>query len=339
MFNSVKNENTVTLSIIYTQEYLDQQFIDTGVKQSIFNQRNIRNLSIDTMTAEQRADLLEIGWSGSSIGNKFGSRIHQYQIGKNYATGKPVPEKGDAVKFDHEPSDEELLQLLSELANEKRRIKLEVAELLPAWRAEHTALKIEEEAKREAAKKVTEQHRKRNAELLEQERVKAVTINWQDDGTALFDLREGISIVSGLEFDNRFGSWSKEVTGIDRRESNGFMYDGSLITDGTQELFKNDYRVFLVAATTGSRKYNTTNYQVVVLEDGKLFKTDVTDNDDKPGWALRMRAGIEELLKVTQVVEQTVSIPTELAQQIFDKLNESTSITALELAETLAKLI
>ncbi len=317
--------NSVTVKVQYTKEQQNRAFVETGKR--IDSEE--REIDIDTMTSEQRSDLLVISWHTTSR-FRTASTINHSRISKEFSTNEPCIDDGDTISFDSVPTDDELLKLMSELAEEKRVIQAEVAELLPAWREADKARKIEEESQRKAKAARYEELDRQREEKRERERIEAVTINWEN-GKALFDLDNGLSIASGLSYDHRWNSWTKEITGIDRHQKNGYMFEGDWVAKGTVELDENERRVFLLASMTGSNKYRATDYQVVELVDGKLVKhDDLHDDDDKPGWALRMRDGISELLQSDEPVVTTITITTELAQRILVALSLNDQILADE---------
>ena len=317
--------NSVTVTVQYTKDQQDKLFIETGKR--IDHEK--RELSIDDMTIEQRTDLLTINWTGGNFGP--GSSVHLYRLSEEFRTKKPCVGTGDIVYFDSVPTDEELLKLMSELAEEKRAMMTKVAELLPAWREADAIRKAEEEEQRIKRAARDEEREQRRDKEREQKRIETVTINWEN-GTALFDLHNGLCIASGLSYDHRWQSWVKEITGIDRDKKNGYMYEGSFVNEGTVELDENEHRVFLVASETGSNKYRTMFYQVVELVDGKLVqREELFDDDDKPGWALRMRGGIADLLQAIEPVAATITITTELAQRILVALSLNDQSLADEL--------
>lgn len=324
--------NSVTVKVQYTKDQRNRVFVETG--KSIDSEE--RKLDIDTMTSEQRSDLLVISWHTTSR-FRSASTIEHSRVSKEYSTNKPCVGTGDTISFDHVPTDEDLLKLMSELAEEKRQVQAEVVELMPAWREADKARKIEEEAQRKRKAARDEEWQQRRDEEREQKRVEGVVINWSN-GTALFDLHNGLCVASGLSYDHRWQSWVKEITGIDRSKNNGYMYEGEFVSEGTVELDENERRVFLVASETGSNKYRTTFYQVVVLENGELECEDLHDDDDKPGWALRMREGISELLgNVSE--ERTINIPEILLKAVFEQLNRSSLEDVQELAISVADLL
>jgi hypothetical protein len=191
--------------------------------------------------------------------------------------------KATRVMVSEKLSDGELLSHLLKSARDKAKYDAICEARYKAHRAEQMKQSIKESQERECK---------------EAERIaKLTTIEWQDDGTAIHDLYDAINVISRLEFDHRWKSWVKEITGVDREASNGYMYTGQFLQDGTVEITKGERRLFLVAAESGSRKYRTCYYTVVELtEEGTLKKHDIDDNDDKRGWALRMRNDIEALL-------------------------------------------
>jgi hypothetical protein len=109
----------------------------------------------------------------------------------------------------------------------------------------------------------------------------------------LFD--EAIA-VSDLATDHRWKKWVKYVDEIDPAQSNGYAFKGDFVKQGTIEYTPAE-RLLLVAATTGSRNHQTTNYRIVRMHaDGSLEATDIRDSDKERGWALRMRPQVEALL-------------------------------------------
>lgn len=311
--------NSVTVRIEYTKGQQDRTFIETGKRVD----RENRYLSIDDMTTEQRTDLLVIEWNAiSRFANRNGSTIRHSRLSKRIGTSEPCVGYGDNIYFDHVPSDEELLKLMSELADEKRTLQAEVAELLPAWREAEALHKAEEEEQSKAKAIRDEECEERRAGEREEKSREAVIINWKN-GTALFDLANGLSVASELGYDHRWRSWTKEITGINRSQKNGYMYEGSFVNEGTVELEQTERRVFLVASETGSNKYRAMYYQVVELVDGKLIKHDnLFDADETPGWALRMREGISELLEIgNEEKPPQIVISMELAQRIMVALS------------------
>lgn len=98
--------------------------------------------------------------------------------------------------------------------------------------------------------------------------------------------------------DWRFMSWVKEVQSINPQGTNGFAFEGLFLPQGTIEIEPKP-RVFLIRTTTGSRKYQTAHYSVVVMEASgelKLYPTIYTTNRTS-GWALRIRDQIIELVE------------------------------------------
>ena len=99
------------------------------------------------------------------------------------------------------------------------------------------------------------------------------------------------------EPDSRFRHWVKQVENVDTEVANGYAFEGKFINEGTIEIAV-EPAVFLVKTVRGSRKYQTATYNVVIMDgDGKLSLADIRTTDAKPGWALRIRDKVAELVQ------------------------------------------
>lgn len=101
---------------------------------------------------------------------------------------------------------------------------------------------------------------------------------------------------AGVEHDRRHQSWAKAVTAVGT-QTNGYAFEGKFVKDGTVEV---DIQptVFLVMTTTGSRKYQTREYSVVLMDaEGGLTVTDVRTTSETSGWALRIREQVRALVE------------------------------------------
>lgn len=118
------------------------------------------------------------------------------------------------------------------------------------------------------------------------------------DGKAKIDLFDTLFVVAELDKDERWNSWCKEVVSVDPSQSNGYYFRGEFVneSEGTVELDAQN-RLFLVAATDGSRKYQTTTYRAVMLKDGVFSRVEGIETDNSTGgWSLRIRDQIAEAL-------------------------------------------
>lgn len=102
---------------------------------------------------------------------------------------------------------------------------------------------------------------------------------------------------SKLDTDHRFKKWARIVQKIDATKKDGFAFVGPYFEPGTSELDISKPLVILVASETGSMKYRTTSYQVVILSvDGGFEITDISTTNKPAGWALRIRDKVAALL-------------------------------------------
>lgn len=99
------------------------------------------------------------------------------------------------------------------------------------------------------------------------------------------------------EPDSRFRHWVKQVESVDTEVASGYAFEGKFINEGTIEIAV-EPTVFLVKTVRGSRKYQTATYNVVIMdENGNLSLTDIRTTDARPGWALRIRDKVAELVQ------------------------------------------
>jgi len=66
--------------------------------------------------------------------------------------------------------------------------------------------------------------------------------------------------------DHRYKQWAKRITRVDTSKSNGYAFEGDFVDSGTVE-YEPGPALFLVAVTNGSRKYNTTHYEIIYMDD------------------------------------------------------------------------
>lgn len=98
-----------------------------------------------------------------------------------------------------------------------------------------------------------------------------------------------------VPYDRRFKSWVKRVEAVDRSGTNGGAFEGEFLPEGTVEV--EGPAVFLVHTKTGSRKYQTGHYHVILLDrEGNLRPTGIQTTDTERGWALRIRDAVADLV-------------------------------------------
>jgi hypothetical protein len=270
MFNTAKT----TFRYLLSDEAQKRHLIETG--QFISPSGSVK-LELTQLTPQQRQRLLDYNLPHNWTGSDFVT----YEIERSFLS--PPRIVGNPVRFDAPPTVEEIFAHLDRMTAEYPAAQAQLASLV----AEHKAKLAAEEAKREAA-------REREREAAERARQQATIIPWKEDGTAIVDLEAALFAASGDDQDR--GGWILEVSGIDPANKQR-MFLGEYVEEGTVEV-KRQRRVYLVASKSGSRKYQTTTYRVVVMTElGLLERTDITTDDDKPGWQLRIRDQVAELLK------------------------------------------
>lgn len=115
--------------------------------------------------------------------------------------------------------------------------------------------------------------------------------------TQIRELEKEALAASGLPLDHRFKKWVKWVDAVDLKGQDGYAFKGELVKSGTVEVEVGRPRILLVAATSGSAKYQTTHYRALRFEaDGTLTPTDVKTDNGKDGWALRIRDAVARLV-------------------------------------------
>jgi len=138
------------------------------------------------------------------------------------------------------------------------------------------------------------------------------------------DVFTKIAEQKGIKKDNRFKAWVKVITHVNTSKANGFAFEGKFVNEGTVEL-PDRYHLILASCTTGSRKYRTQHYFVLVLNsDGHLELTDIyTNTESGAGWALRIREQVAGLLnELTERNRQLVQERKEEARRASSELLE-----------------
>lgn len=278
----------ITICYTLTDDALDREYIATG-KQGPKTRRLV--IEDATLIPEERATLVEARKVGLvSFGPidlaHYTLKPTSSIIGDKYYDKTPI-------LFEAEPSVGKIFTTIRAMIGEKIAINAAI----PALEAEFKAKRAREMAESLAALARLKAETARRIAAAEQARIARTVIPWDGD-KALVDLKDALYAAADLEIDDRFNHWAREVTGINPDSTNGFTFHGDFVDRGTQELVGRDQQhVYLVAATTGSRRNQATDYRVIVLRDGVLVDTGIATDDDKPGWALRIRDQVAALLK------------------------------------------
>ncbi|GAB4528691.1 MAG: hypothetical protein OHK0046_47880 [Anaerolineae bacterium] len=176
--------------------------------------------------------------------------------------------------------------VLRQMADKKAALKLEVE----ALNQEAARRQAEDKAQREAA---AEEARQRNEEARRAKLEQVRNIQFNHNGKVIMNVAEAVKLVSELDFDGRYDAWVKLVDRVDTNKTNGYAFEGAFVPNRTVEI-TNENKLFIVMSRTGSRKYATNTYRVVVLRNGRLEATDVMTDD--PSWALVIRDRVAALL-------------------------------------------
>lgn len=174
---------------------------------------------------------------------------------------------------------------------------------IPALYGQREAHIIAKEAERETIRRNSEvlaaqreiERQEREAQK-QVERERATYLDWDEENKATLNLFASLLTVADVDRDDRFTAWAKDVTNVTAAD-NGYAFEGAWVSKGTVEIDRRP-RLFLLATTTGSRRYQTTTYSVVILNtEGRLEATDIQTDSTEAGWALRIRKPIQAKLK------------------------------------------
>jgi len=114
--------------------------------------------------------------------------------------------------------------------------------------------------------------------------------------------------VDGVETDPYRMNWVKEVRSVDQTKANGYAFLGEWVPDGTVEIDETP-RVYLACKTTGPRKHATSTYYVLVGRGDQFEFTGIETTGSAPGWALRIRDQLADLLDRVCGKDQQVANP------------------------------
>lgn len=122
---------------------------------------------------------------------------------------------------------------------------------------------------------------------------------------------------AGHQQDHRFSPWVKFVDRVSDK-ADGYAFEGAFVQEGTTEMVIKP-RVFLAMTSSGSSKYQTKHYNIIVMDaEGNLTATDIHTTSKTKGWALRIRSQVADL--VEQLAGEPVSPQALTLDEIFDRL-------------------
>lgn len=292
------------LSVSYnlSKRALEEVYIQTGHRSF-----SSRSLVIDetSLTPDQRRQLIEYRAAIIDL-NDF--RLHAGRLatitcvpaGKN-ALGQiqRATIKIETLELDTDPTADSAFDLLVAMTPAIREVKQFMLDQQPVY----DQLKAEADLIRQEKQRIAAEQRAIAAQLALEARRNRAIIPWREDNTAIVNLHDAIFAISGLDPDHRFKNWIRRIEKIDRDRNNGYTFQGTFqggdwVNDRTYEIARGEPMVFLVAATTGSRRYQTTEYRIVTLDEfGVLHLTEIATDDTDAGWALRIRDNVAKLLQ------------------------------------------
>jgi hypothetical protein len=281
--------NSTTIRYTLTQDALDKEYIATGKRS--FNKEHTVSLDDTSLTPEQRQILIEARnlnlfapFSGLTL-----AKVSLHPADAIFSAGKI---KRDPYIFDGEPPLAVIFKHIELMLEDAIRCQCEK----PAIDAEIAQRKAEKDAAIRRLHETFEAERKAIAAAREQSRIARSILTWNGD-TYLGDLAEAIWATANLDRDTRFKSWIREVKSVDKSQENGYCFVGEWVHDGTVELTGRDTRrVYLVSSTTGSRRNQLTEYGVVEMVGGQLYRTTIATDSARPGWSLRIRDQVAALV-------------------------------------------
>lgn len=286
--------NNTTIRYNLSKDALDREYVSTG-KRSFTPARTIV-LDDTALTEDQRRVLVEA--HRLNLFRAFPPGLDLERLTVSPATA--LFNAGDILHtpytFEAEPSVTDIFKHVELMLEDATRCAYEA----PLVKAEAKRLKAERDAANKAAgeKIRLEYEAKQQAKRDEKERTRLerMALVWNGD-SFVGSLFEAIFAASALVRDSRFKTWIKEVQKVDKTQENGYSFVGPWISEGTVEITdRAKRRVYLVASTTGSRRNQTTEYVVVEMVGGTLYRTTIETTSSSPGWALRIRDQIAALV-------------------------------------------
>lgn len=269
--NSPFSTNTFTISYDLTDRFQKDEYVRTGIKSTGY-----QSLKIELDTPEKRE--LELNYKKPFIA--FTPRIGTVIIENARLGGLRLGVT--PIEFDHLLTEDEAI-------TEMRRMIAEAEALQPQFAAMHEQRKAEQE-------RAAREERERKEQAAEAARVKrqqqieaARTIKWNPDtGKAIVNLHEAVAAAA----DAIDCEWVKEVSGINYKKQDGWMYEGEFVNKRKMEISRSEERsVYIVRVNESKRSYS---HHVVILEDGVL--KEVASTEDTTNWALDLRDTIAGLL-------------------------------------------
>lgn len=96
--------------------------------------------------------------------------------------------------------------------------------------------------------------------------------------------------------DHRFRPWAKKIQAVDITKIDGYAFMGAFVKEGTVEV-EIGPKVYIVMTSEGSRARQTKTYTAILMDaEGKLIKAGIQTTGKEPGWALRLRDPVAELI-------------------------------------------
>lgn len=127
-------------------------------------------------------------------------------------------------------------------------------------------------------------------------------------------------------------NWAKVVHSVDTSHTNGWMYTGKFVKSGKAAV-EIEPSVYIVRTTGGTEDTPKPVYRVVTMdENGDLHRTDIWTEGTTPGWALRLRDSIIDLLLqydvegLTSQMKQGQVIPLETIELLEEEARNALAV-------------
>lgn len=120
----------------------------------------------------------------------------------------------------------------------------------------------------------------------------------------LIDIKEDFPERENFDTDRYNGGWAKEITGINKKKSNGYSLIGDFLDNGKEGAYRvSEGKLYLDCNIDGSRKNQKKEYTLFTILNNKLIILDDEAKENK-NWAIDMWPAIEKHFNSAQKIEK-----------------------------------